>query len=139
MMQPQAVLLLQQFEKLQEETAIRRESADYLNANLAKIPGITPVRVPENSRGVWHVYAFLYNASEFNGLSRDRFVRALAAEGIPCSSGYREQYYDGLLDEAIASRGYRRLWSAQRLREKTSIMSSPRFGSFRPTALRWRR
>jgi len=116
MMQPQAMLLLQQFEKLQKETAIRRETADYLTANLSKIPGITPVRLPENSRAVWHLYAFRYDAAQFNRLSRDRFMEALSAEGVPCSSVYSEQYYDGLLDEAIASRGFKRLWSEQRLR-----------------------
>ena len=116
MMQPQAMLLLQQFEKLQKETAIRRETADYLTANLSKIPGITPVRLPENSRAVWHLYAFRYDAAQFNRLSRDRFMEALSAEGVPCSSVYSEQYYDGLLDETIASRGFKRLWSEQRLR-----------------------
>ena len=116
MMQPQAMLLLQQFEKLQKETAIRRETADYLTANLSKIPGITPARLPEDSRAVWHLYAFRYDAAQFNRLSRDRFMEALSAEGVPCSSVYSEQYYDGLLDEAIASRGFKRLWSEQRLR-----------------------
>jgi dTDP-4-amino-4,6-dideoxygalactose transaminase len=116
MMQPQAMLLLQQFEKLQKETAVRRETADYLTANLSKIPGITPVRLPENSRAVWHLYAFRYDAAQFNRLSRDRFMEALSAEGVPCSGVYSEQYYDGLLDEAIASRGFKRLWSEQRLR-----------------------
>ena len=116
MTQAQAMLLMQQIEKLQKETAVRRESADYLTANLRQIPGITPVRLPENSRPVWHLYAFRYDAAQFNGLSRDRFMSALSAEGIPCSSVYGEQYYDGLLDEAIASRGFKRLWSAERLR-----------------------
>jgi hypothetical protein len=41
---------------------------------------------------------------------------AMAAEGVPCGGVYREQYYDGLLDEAIASRGFKRLWSAERLK-----------------------
>jgi len=35
---------------------------------------------------------------------------------MPCGGIYHEQYYDGLLDEAIASRGYKRLWSAERLK-----------------------
>ncbi|MBM3333557.1 DegT/DnrJ/EryC1/StrS family aminotransferase [Candidatus Sumerlaeota bacterium] len=116
MTQAQAVLLMQQFEKLQKETEVRRANADYLSANLKQIPGITPVRLPENSRAVWHLYSFRYDAREFNGLSRDKFMDALTAEGVPCSSVYREQYFDGLLDEAIASRGYQRLWSAERLK-----------------------
>jgi dTDP-4-amino-4,6-dideoxygalactose transaminase len=116
MTQAQAVILSHQLEKLVKETAVRRANADYLGANLATIPGITPVRLPENSRAVWHLYPFRYDAAHFNGLSRDQFARAVSAEGVPCGGGYSEQYYDGLLDEAIASRGYRRLWSAERLK-----------------------
>ena len=33
-------------------------------------------------------------------------------KAFPCSAGYREQYFDGLVDEAIASRGFKRLFSA---------------------------
>jgi dTDP-4-amino-4,6-dideoxygalactose transaminase len=112
----QAAILLQQMEKLAQETAHRRESADYLTAQLKRIPGIQPVRLPEDSRAVWHLYAFRYDAQPFNGLTRDKFIKSLNAEGIPCSSVYREQYFDGLLDEAIASRGFKRLFSAERLK-----------------------
>lgn len=116
MQQFQAVILMQQLEKLVQETARRRESADYLTENLKQIPGIRTVRLPENSRAVWHLYAFRYDAQAFNGLSRDKFMKALSAEGVPCSSVYHEQYFDGLLDEAIASRGFKRLFSAERLK-----------------------
>ena len=58
-----------------------------------------------------------YDAEQFNGLSRSAFMRALRAEGVPCSGGYHEQYNDGLLDEAINSRGFQRLFSAKRLKE----------------------
>jgi perosamine synthetase len=116
MTQAQAVILAQQFDKLVKQTATRRANADYLSANLGKIPGITPVRLPENSRPAWHLYAFRYDPAHFNGLSRDRFVRAMGAEGVPCGGIYHEQYFDGLLDEAIASRGFKRLWSAERLK-----------------------
>jgi len=116
MTQFQAQLLLVQFEKLQKETAIRRANADHLSAHLGKIPGITPVRLPGNGRPSWHLYPFRYDPAGFNGLSRDKFMEALRAEGVACSSPYREQYFDGLLDEAINSRGYRRLWSAERLK-----------------------
>jgi perosamine synthetase len=40
----------------------------------------------------------------------------MGAEGVPCGGVYHEQYYDGLLDEAIASRGFKRLWGAERLK-----------------------
>ncbi|MCR4411062.1 MAG: DegT/DnrJ/EryC1/StrS family aminotransferase [Thermoguttaceae bacterium] len=112
----QAALLLQQIDKLVTETQRRRENADYLTAGLKQIPGIQPARLPENSRAVWHLYPFRYDPAEFHGLSRDKFMRALSAEGVPCGGGYHEQYYDGLLDEAINSRGFKRLFSAERLK-----------------------
>jgi dTDP-4-amino-4,6-dideoxygalactose transaminase len=113
----QAAMLLQQFEKLREETARRRANADRLTASLKEIPGILPARLPENSQAVWHLYPFRYDAEKFQGLPREKFIRAMRAEGIPCSTGYQEQYFDGLLDEAIASRGFKRLFSAQRLKQ----------------------
>jgi perosamine synthetase len=116
MTQAQAVILKHQLDKIVRDTEIRQANADYLTMNLRQIPGVTPVRLPENSRSVWHLYPFRYDAAQFHGLSRDQFVRAMSAEGVPCGGIYREQYYDGLLDEAIASRGYRRLWGAARLK-----------------------
>jgi len=112
----QAVILLQQFEKLLKETAIRRANADYLIAGLNQIGGIAPARLPENSRAVWHLFPMRYDPAQFNGLSRGKFIHALGAEGIPSSGGYGEQYNDGMLDEAINSPGYKRLWSADRLK-----------------------
>ncbi len=113
----QAAMLLQQFDKLREETARRRENAARLSASLKEIPGILPARLPENSQAVWHLYPFRYDAGKFQGLSRETFIKAMRAEGIPCSHGYQEQYFDGLLDEAIQSRGFKRLFGARRLKE----------------------
>jgi dTDP-4-amino-4,6-dideoxygalactose transaminase len=113
----QAAMLVQQLDKLVQDTARRRENADRLTAALREIPGITPVRLPEDSRAVWHLYPFRYEPEKFQGLPRDTFIRAMRAEGVPCSTGYQEQYFDGLLDEAIASRGFARLFSAKRLKE----------------------
>ena len=111
----QAALLIQEIEKLISDTKLRRENADYLTAALKEIPGVDPVRLPQDSQAVWHLYAFRYDVKQFAGLSRDSFRKALSAEGIPASGGYREQYFDGLLDEAINSRGFKRLFTTERL------------------------
>jgi dTDP-4-amino-4,6-dideoxygalactose transaminase len=113
----QAAMLLQQIDKLVDETRVRRENADYLAAQLKEIPGVAAARLPESSRAVWHLYPLRYDSDQFNGLSRARFMEALRAEGVPCSAVYHEQYYDGLLDEAISSRGFQRLFSAKRLKD----------------------
>jgi len=118
----QAVILMQQFDKLVQETALRREHAEYLGGRLKEIPGIQPVRLPGNSRPVWHLYPFQYDAQQFHGLSRDKFILALRAEGIPASGGYQEQYFDGLLDEAITSRGFKRLFDAERLKRYSNSL-----------------
>ena len=112
----QAAMLLQQCDKLVTDTKRRRENADYLTAGLQQIPGIQPARLPANSRAVWHLYPFRYDPAHFNGLPRGKFMKALQAEGVPCSGGYHEQYYDGLLDQAIESRGFKRLFSDERLK-----------------------
>ncbi len=85
--------------------ARRRENADYLTAYLKQIPGIQPARLPENSRAVWHLYPFRYDASSSTACPATNSSRRCNAEGIPARAGYQEQYFDGLLDEAIASRG----------------------------------
>jgi dTDP-4-amino-4,6-dideoxygalactose transaminase len=113
----QASMLLSQMDKLVQETELRRHNADYLTANLREIAGLAPAKLPENSRAVWHLFPFSYDATEFHGLSRDKFLAALQAEGVPCSNVYREQYFDGLFDEAIRSRGFQRLFGAQRLKD----------------------
>jgi perosamine synthetase len=113
----QAVMLMQQFDKLLQDTARRQENADYLSAGLKQIPGIQPVRLPENSRAVWHLYPFRYDAEKFQDLPREKFIRAMRAEGIPLSGVYGEQYHHGLIEEALNSRGFKRLFSPQRLKE----------------------
>lgn len=116
MLHMQASMLVQQIDKLLQDTEVRRANADYLSSGLREIPGIAPAELPANSRAVWHLYPLRYDAEQFGGMSRDKFMRALRAEGIPCGGGYSEQYFDGMFDEAINSRGFKRLWSAERLK-----------------------
>ncbi len=97
--------------------ARRRANAQRLAAALKEVPGMVPARLPERSQAVWHLYPLRYDAAGFQGLPRETFIRAMEAEGIPCSTGYEEQYFDGLLDEAIASRGFKRLFPERRLKE----------------------
>jgi len=61
------------------------------------------------------MYPFRFVSEEFGKVSREKFIKALRAEGVPCSPGYGKQNYDGLIEEALNSRGYRRLFSKERL------------------------
>lgn len=92
--QMQAVLLSQQLKRLEEQTVLRNNNGLYLDELLSGIDGITPLsRNFEEIRHCYHLYIFKYDSSAFGGLSRPDFVARLAAEGVPCSTGYPHPLY----------------------------------------------
>lgn len=112
----QAGLLLSQMKRAGADADKRLENALYLDSKLKEIPGIIPYKLSDGAtRSSYHLYPFRYKKEFFDGLSRQKFMAALRAEGIPCYPGYGKQYYDGLIEEAISSRGYKRLFSEKRL------------------------
>lgn len=89
----QAALLLAQMTRLEEQTDRRNRSALRLAELLAEIPGIRPLRRdPRVTRHAYHLFIFRYDRSRFGGMPREEFLRALNAEGIPCSPGYTPLY-----------------------------------------------
>jgi dTDP-4-amino-4,6-dideoxygalactose transaminase len=88
-----AALLLRQLERLEEQAARRTQNALLLTSLLRDIEGIAPLDADERiTTHAYHLYIFRYQAESQSGASRDRFVAALCAEGIPCASGYRPLY-----------------------------------------------
>jgi dTDP-4-amino-4,6-dideoxygalactose transaminase len=117
MQQFQAVILMSQMERIHKDADIRLENALYLDSKLEEIPGIIPYKLaPGATRSAYHLYPFRYKKEYFNNLSREKFLSAIEAEGIPCSGGYGPQNEDGLIEEALNSTSYKRLYSAQRLK-----------------------
>ena len=116
MMEMQAVILMSQMKRIKKDADKRLENALYLNSKLKDIPGIIPYKLADGAtRSAYHLYQFRYKKEHFDNLPRDKFLKALSAEGIPCSGGYGPQYNDGLMEEALNSKGYKRLFSEQRL------------------------
>jgi len=90
-----AALLLSQMRHLDEQTARRTRNAELLTSLLSEIDGIAPLKVDSRvTTHAYHLYIFRYDGASFGGASRDRFIEALGAEGIPCSSGYRPLYQE---------------------------------------------
>jgi dTDP-4-amino-4,6-dideoxygalactose transaminase len=117
MQQIQAITLLSQMQRIENDADIRMKNAKYLDSKLNEIPGIKTYKLVEgNNRSAYHMYPFRIISEEFGNISREKFMEALRAEGIPCSSGYGQQNKDGLIEEALSSRGYKRLFSEQRLK-----------------------
>lgn len=89
----QAALLLTQMRHLEPFAEKRARNAAALSGMLKDVEGIRPLDVDERvTRHAYHLYVFRYDAAAFGGASRDRFLEALAAEGVPCAGGYRPLY-----------------------------------------------
>ena len=88
-----AALLLSQMRNLEAQTATRTRNAERLTTLLSEIDGIDPLDPDERiTTHAYHLYILRYRPQAFGGVPRDRFIEALQAEGVPCSSGYRPLY-----------------------------------------------
>lgn len=114
----QGALLMAQMTRLEKQSNTRRENAQYLTSLLREIPGIAPEKQYDGcTRNAYHLYMFRYDQEKFAGLSRARFLKAMAAEGIPCSGGYSPLNKEPLLRNALQSRGYQKFYGEQALSE----------------------
>ena len=112
----QAAIGLAQLKRLEEQTQTRFSNAEYLKSRLKEIPGITPYRLyPNVTKAAFHLFPFLYNNEEFTGLERSRFIEALQAEGVPCSSGYRELNKMPYLKNTFNSRYFQKFYPEKRI------------------------
>jgi perosamine synthetase len=107
----QGALLLTQMKGAAERAKTRSENAAYLTSMLREIPGILPARLYEGcTRSAFHIYMFRYQPEKFAGLSRHTFLKALHAEGIPCSGGYSPLNKEGFIRDALNSRAYLKIY-----------------------------
>jgi perosamine synthetase len=113
----QGALLLAQLERLEEQSRTRETNAAYLTKLLREIPGIQPARpVAGCTRNAYHLYMFRYDPARFSELPRQRFLKALQAEGIPCSPGYSPLNKEPFLKQTLTSRGFRRIYSEKEIK-----------------------
>jgi dTDP-4-amino-4,6-dideoxygalactose transaminase len=107
----QAAIGLAQLQRLDAQTTVREENAKYLKSKIKDIPGIVPYKLYECATRVsFHLFSFRYKKQEFNGLSRNAFLQALRAEGVPCSGGYTPLNKQEFLKEAFASKNFKRMY-----------------------------
>jgi perosamine synthetase len=84
-----AVLLETRLKDLDAQCERRNRAARYLAGELKGITGIRPAKVHDYvTNHAWHLYPMRYLPSAFGGRPRDVFLKALNAEGVPCSGGY---------------------------------------------------
>ncbi len=112
----QAAIGLAQLKRLEEQTETRNVNATYLKTQIEDTPGIIPYKLyPNVTRAAFHLFPFRYKKEEFEGLSRDVFLKALKAEGISCSGGYSQLNKMPYLNHAFQSKNFRKMYSAKDL------------------------
>lgn len=98
----QAALLAGQLEALEQLSQRRAQNAARLSRALAGIEGIRPLPAqPAVTREAIYCYVFQYRPAD-DRVSRDLFVAALEAEGIPCDGRFYEPVYRSALFPARA-------------------------------------
>lgn len=112
----QAAIALAQLERLEEQTELRNVNARYLRSLIREIPGIIPYKLyPNVTRAAYHLFPFRYNKDEFKGLSRAKFLKALRAEGVPCSGGYTELNKMPFLENAFQTKYFLKFYPKEQL------------------------
>lgn len=81
-------ILRVQLRRYPEHLQRRQANAAYLERGLAEVEGIATLhqdcRVTSNA---YHIFFFQYHAEAFGGVAKDRFIKALQAEGITGAHG----------------------------------------------------
>jgi dTDP-4-amino-4,6-dideoxygalactose transaminase len=115
----QGAVLNCQIDRLEEQTMTRDRNGQHLASRLAALPGLYPqARSAECTRHSYHLFMLRMDAAAF-GAPRDAVLRALEAEGIPCSGGYgfslpdqplfRNKAFGPYLSGASAALDYRKM------------------------------
>ncbi|MGI8468622.1 MAG: DegT/DnrJ/EryC1/StrS family aminotransferase [Pyrinomonadaceae bacterium] len=90
----QAAILLTQFARLPEQLETRAKNARFLNEQLAGMDLISLPTIDERvTRHSFYLYLIRLDLKRFPNLTKNKFVEALTAEGIPCSAGYPHPLY----------------------------------------------
>ena len=112
----QAALLIAQASRVEDQSKTREQNAQYLTSLLKEIPGIRTVRMYDGcTRNAYHLYMFRYQKEQFAERPRSVFLKALRAEGIPCSGGYSPLNKEPFLKRQLSSRAYQRLFPGETL------------------------
>jgi dTDP-4-amino-4,6-dideoxygalactose transaminase len=123
----EGALLLSQLAGVQERFETRNRNAAYLTSRLKDFPGLRPQKLYEGTQsGSFYLYTMAYHQEYFNDVPRDKFLKAIAAEGISLSryipNGlHREPWTDHIL----TLKEYKTMYSSGRLKKFREELALP--------------
>lgn len=90
----QAALLLSRLKKFPKELERRNEGGKYLATKLKKIGGVEPLKEDDRVTKLgYYFFVIRYNKEEFNNTPKEKFIKALNAEGVPAGVMYEYPLY----------------------------------------------
>ncbi len=102
--------------RLKEQVKTRHDNAQYLTSKIKHIPGVVPHKLYDNvTMSAYLLYAFRYKQAQFKGLSRDAFISAVKAEGVPISLGYTPLNKQDFIKQTFATKNFKKTYSADQL------------------------
>lgn len=91
----QASILLSQYSKLAREVVLRDKNAAYLAGRLQNLGFVEHLAYDDRiTTHAYHLFLMRFKKEELakKGITRDQFIKALVAEGVPICSGYAPLY-----------------------------------------------
>jgi len=118
----QGAVLGVQLTRLEEQTLRRHENSLLLDKLLAGIEGITPQHHdPRCTRNGHYAYIFHVDGGAFSGISTERFIEAMVAEGIVNQAAYPPVHALDLFQ----SGAYRKRLSGEQARGEHAFLRQP--------------
>jgi dTDP-4-amino-4,6-dideoxygalactose transaminase len=115
----EGAILLGQLEGAKARYELRNKNAAYLSSKLKNFPGLVPQKLYEGTTsGSFYLYPMSFHKEHWNGVTRNAFLKAVAAEGISLSpyiaNGlHREPWVEHILNLNV----YKKMYSPARLKQ----------------------
>ena len=103
MTEMQAAILRVQLKRLPGVTEERRRNAEYLSKLLSEFEAVKPGYVAPYVKHAYHLYLVDYFPDRV-GLTKEQFVKAVQAEGVPLTGGYMWPIYENPLFKELNAR-----------------------------------
>lgn len=123
----EGAILMGQLPGFKERHEIRNSNANYLRSKLKNFPGLVPQKQYKGTASsAYYKFAMSYHKEYFNNADRSKFLKAVAAEGIPLS-GYiahglhKEPWTDYIQKLKV----YQKMYSPARLQQYKAELNYP--------------
>ncbi|MDD4192023.1 MAG: DegT/DnrJ/EryC1/StrS family aminotransferase [Mangrovibacterium sp.] len=123
----EGALLLAQLPGARERFETRNRNAAYLTSRLKDFQGLRPQKLYEGTHsGSFYLYTMAYHQEQFNGAPRDKFLKAVAAEGISLSPYIKNGLHrEPWPDHIVALKEYKTMYPSDRLKTFTQQLDLP--------------